>query len=369
MQTTLQKEAPTPKITPSSTHTIVVHRESVLSVLELDHRAPDMMDQVQGFSTQTPPTTPSSTHTVVVRRKAVPPVVKPDLGVPEETEQGREVEFGAHQAPDVNTAILDCVKTLLLEELSGVECEPTAAINRQLGIQSVEQEYGSHDRSKPPTTTLDTLSLSSASSDSSWSFACCDARRIERDHAQLKYDDPTNLSRKSTTLSLASSSDSGWSFTCRSARRVEREFAQDNGREEQTTTDHHGVRLPHGENVSLPVQDKVIAPAPQPEQPRATPKQSAVFCGLFVGIPEQAEFHLPYSAMSDEEFAALPDWSDVEDDPEYNVCDDEPFCWSSTASSHSSLDAEVSIQIVYPAVHVPTGYTEAAATDKSEKWW
>jgi hypothetical protein len=44
--------------------------------------------------------------------------------------------------------------------------------------------------------------------------------------------------------------------------------------------------------------------------------------------------------MSDEEFDNLPDWSDVEDDAEYNMVEERSFCWSDTARSCSSRSLE-----------------------------
>lgn len=115
---------------------------------------------------------------------------------------------------------------------------------------------------------------------------------------------------RSQTVSLSSiSSTSKWSFACRCARRVER--------------DEEGVD----------------------------------------NLQEDASCSAGSRFMSDEEFHALPDWSDVEGDSEYNVhFEQDSDVWSGTTGASADLDGIMAM----PAANVSTGAFESTEEAEAE---
>jgi hypothetical protein len=136
-----------------------------------------------------------------------------------------------------------------------------------------------------------TLSLSSRSSPSTWSFACSSARRLEREH-----DDAT--------------SDSGFSFGSLSGWGV-------------TTGENENLEQPTGEAVCGETQD---------------------------ALPDTLPSHGPSFEQDSKEFDMLPDWADVEDNPDYNVqIVRDTDMWSVTSIA-SSDDAEVWDALIMPGM-------------------
>ena len=87
---------------------------------------------------------------------------------------------------------------------------------------------------------------------------------------------------------------------------------------------------------------------------------SADSCDLFlesIGLPILDE---SLHRVDDEDFEALPDWSDVEDDPEYNEFVEEQFRWSATNSSCSSNPSMQELPIAFPKLCVPSSYFNTA---------
>lgn len=178
-------------------------------------------------------------------------------------------------------------------------------------------------------------------------------------------------SGESQTLSLSSTGYSEWSFVCRAAKQTEEDFAgHDCGsdislgglQDWKVTPAHGGVEI--GEEQSKPVQyTRELDPTFIVHELKSYRSH-----GKNADQPVQDASN---TAMSDEEFEALPDWSDVEDDPHYNQFEEESFCWSSTARSCPSIDSGAVFEMVYPAVHVPSGVSAVVTRDvsSSEKWW
>jgi hypothetical protein len=100
-----------------------------------------------------------------------------------------------------------------------------------------------------------------------------------------------------------------------------------NGQEEQnkpkkdvhnleSTTIHHKLHHPHGKLFGRTVQDSSVAPAAHMERAPSFTNRSTDSCDDFlesIGLPTHA-----CPTISDEEFEALPDWSDVEDDSDFD---------------------------------------------------
>ncbi|EFQ90816.1 hypothetical protein P3342_007226 [Pyrenophora teres f. teres] len=85
-------------------------------------------------------------------------------------------------------------------------------------------------------------------------------------------------------------------------------------------------------------------------------QQSVDSCDLFlqsIGLPTH---ETSFSIMSDEEFEALPDWADVEEEAEYNVLLERHYHWSNTNSAYSSR-ASIEADFVFPTISVPPGFS------------
>ena len=57
----------------------------------------------------------------------------------------------------------------------------------------------------------------------------------------------------------------------------------------------------------------------------------------------------------------LPNWSDVEDDPEYNQFEEQSFHWTDTESSHSSRKSMRMADASSPAFYMPAVDVETVA--------
>jgi hypothetical protein len=131
------------------------------------------------------------------------------------------------------------------------------------------------------------------------------------------------------TLSLSTpSSHSSFSFACRDARRTERTYAQEIETLSFGSLDGWGVGSDDEEIQGLPNNGLV-----PPSLPQTLPS------------PSSAGSKHP-SFMSDEGFAALPDYSDVENDPEY----EEPYVSDSDVWSVTSKGSKSSEELAMPVV-------------------
>jgi hypothetical protein len=107
---------------------------------------------------------------------------------------------------------------------------------------------------------------------------------------------------RSHTLSLSSrSSTSTWSFACSSARRIEHEHEESFNGSEPSFGSLSGWGFTAAEN-----EDRV--------EPSEGPAQAETQ-DAFPNMPSSG----PSSEQDSDEFDVLPDWADVEDDPDYNV--------------------------------------------------
>jgi hypothetical protein len=326
---------------------------------------------------------------VSIAQKTTAIASEPDNEGPREHVVGREeVLLDAYEALEINVAMWDFAQRLPLDELSAIgqglaplsprkECEEA--------VTNVHPHVLLESLTESPTKSR-TLSLTSSSSSSSWSFACCSARRIERDHVGRENVDEENISSEEfeqdddagvtkdqslgpRTLSLTTtSSSSSWSFACRSTRRVERDHTpqkrdvvdpdlKEDSRNPQSTIVFHTFNHPQRNTFYRPVRcstsheasnnppcaldgegesgPTLIWPTIHTKRRPCFTRRSIDSADLFlwsIGIRISGVNH---TRMSDEEFANLPDWSDVEDDPEYNMVEERLFCWSDAASSCS----------------------------------
>ena len=216
-----------------------------------------------------------------------------------EAEKVVSVEFCVwpHAELAASLSMLEFGKRLQLDELSMVGCGLEAAATARTGVHDKSREAFEDAVDELPVLTTDVTkssqtSLRSFRSSSSCSFACRCARGIERQHIM-------NMRRGSTTalhgppsripvLCRNKSSGSSWSFACQSARHVER-------------------------------------------------KHEAA------GEGDGASSFGSLSGWTNTDLDALPAWSEVEDDPEYNVPhvrDADMWSVTSKASSLAAVDVK-----------------------------
>jgi hypothetical protein len=340
------------------------------------------------------PTDLSITPPVPIHVKNAVFTSEPTRVPPKANEDGEEgVLLGAYEALEVNVAMLDFAKRLPLDELSMIDRGLGPHSPRKETVESEEVGEEAHPRVLLESFTESrTLSLASSSNSSSWSFACCSARRVERDDALREDPDGRNVADDSIepeidagivkkeltgsrTLSLTSaSSDSSWSFACRSARRIEQKHTRkeegkvfgdepkDDSCAFQSTIVVHRFDHPQRNTFYRPIRcslpdEKPMEPPCVPDGEAYTnstltrlirhPKKTHSFTRRSIDSADvflwSIGIRIPgakFTRMSDEEFDNLPDWSDVEDDPEYDTVEKRSCCWSSTASSCSSKSME-----------------------------
>jgi len=239
----------------------------------------------------------------------------------EETGCDRQTLFDAHAALQTNVAILDFAKKLPLEELRMIGYQPTVPPSAKRSDTSDTSDDFSHflAMSKKQMTHSKTSSLTSKDSDSTWSFACRSAHRIERDDdAALDCDDDT----------LSFGSLVGWG--------IDHVGLNTNDSSMPDTSD---TRILYGD-----AQEASENCTGHSQRPSSITRQSFDSCDLFlesIGLPVH---ETSFPRMSDEQFEALPDWTDVENDTEYNEFEGRPFHWSRTnslCSSRASMEADL----------------------------
>ncbi|CAN9213320.1 unnamed protein product [Alternaria alternata] len=261
------------------------------------------------------------------------------------------VPLDARVALEVNITILRFVKRLPLDEL------------QVIGRGSTVSLFPNDN---------DTIT-----SDSSLSFACRSAREVERDHAAHRHGHDGGVaheqlnrvfpdiaegslvrSRALDVTSVKNSMDN--SLAIHSVRRSEREYTQRKRNDANSfgrlagPTHHDKVKhwLIHQEDLSIKAETDSSDPQyrnvdlsfrPQAHMHR-TPsftRRSFDSCDFFlesIGLLVAKDDH---ETIGDEDFDNLPDWSDVEDDPEYNVFFEKPeYQWSESAAS-SNFTAEL----------------------------
>ncbi|CAO2651745.1 Nn.00g000280.m01.CDS01 [Neocucurbitaria sp. VM-36] len=275
---------------------------------------------------QTPPTTPSKTPTrakdVDVKSRTSAPFYAA-LEVESfqiETDNIHEPYLGPHAILEVNMAMLDFAKKLPLDELSMIgHASSSPTPNNTIKEVSTQKEAVAIVESRTPDSysSSRTLSLTSVSSSSTWSFACRSAHRVEQGNEEMNEDDVSSFG-----------SLNGWGVTkCEKASY---------------------------DLVNEPAPNALSALSSLTNDPSDSYES-------FMRYIEPSNTDGSRPTISDEEFDALPDWSDVEDDPEYNASIiKQRFAWSSTASSSSTPDGVVEgNNMVFPAVYIPSGYPAA----------
>jgi hypothetical protein len=208
-----------------------------------------------------------------------------------------------------------------------------------------------------------TLSLASTSSDSTWSFACQSARRIKREHERGYQSEDDGSEGSFGSLS-------GWGVTIHDNTSVQ----------QAPEVPENIVTCPPNSSAGLNEQVFVISDAEfdalpdwsdvedEPEYNAPLVKDTEVWS--VTSIAESDAVHTQQTLfaykqnhpalMSDAEFASLPGWSDVEEDPGYN----EPYARDADAWSVTCCSSDDAVEsnggLVLPEVHIPSGYPEIA---------
>ncbi|KAL1799404.1 hypothetical protein ACET3X_003441 [Alternaria dauci] len=292
---------------------------------------------------------------------------------------GDTVHLDAQEALEVDVAMLRFVERLPLDELQFV------------GRGSALSIFPKANDAK--------------TSGSSLSSACCSARGVEHGHAncQLEYNgrvtreqlDRTSLElteaphTNSTTLGLSSmENDMDNSLAMRSPRQSKQEYTHQEhnndtnpfgGFADSTDRDKVAHWLVHQEGMGIRAEagipdpqyrNVVVVPSrPQAHMDRAPSftKRSFDSCDVFlesIGLRVAKDDH---GTMSDEDFDNLPDWSDVEDDPEYNVIIKGPEYQASEYSeveeqsyTRNPSSVEGVQDFIFPVVYLPSGFPGVA---------
>jgi hypothetical protein len=309
---------------------------------------------------QTPPSSVTGTNTSPTSTPKMPPTVQ-------EHDATSDSSFTVHVAVDIvcvgdpdeyadrfvvstrvesraSMAMLDFARNLPLSELSLIGCGLEAPA---MEPYSVTDPDGVEQTSRAPNTRAPTIPFQKASLSqvSSESFP---TRRTKREHdliaprsamAQLQH-------TRSQTLSISSrSSSSTWSFACQSARRVEREYDEQDDNvdddaspfgslSERSTASADDARPNRSDAENIPEQNKPCK--------RTTGVQPvSLLTEETDGSSHTPQVSEQNSNLGDAAFDALPDWSDIENDPEYN----EPFkreadMWSVTSIASSDAGSK-----------------------------
>jgi hypothetical protein len=218
-----------------------------------------------------------------------------------------------------------------------------------LSICSLEFDGELHADSK-------TLSLTSGESDSTWSFACSAARRVERHPTQRKRDDEAN----SVGSFACSVNRSGVVMSHNHENSVDARVGDHNRPLRKYIMD----RTSRAQRLHSSIADNTLSATHSFNRPTAHMERAPSFtqrsvdsCDLFlesIGLPILPD-DLP--ATSDEDLEDLPNWSDVEDDPEYNQFEERSFHRSDTNSSYSSRNSLRMGAPPLPIFQMPSGFT------------
>jgi hypothetical protein len=244
-----------------------------------------------------------------------------------------QAELGA------NLAILDIARKLPLDDLNMVgNCLGSSSVESSDGTRSLTTPYGNLQAGQGPWRTAVDKTVPSrvpsfrrTSSHSSESFPLRPFE-IEGGIDTQRNSTPELPRSSSQTLSLSrKGSTPNWSFVCQSARHVEQKRESSISDSGSSFGSLCGWGVTHNANVGY--------------GPSGEPAHS--------NIPSSRQWN---AQEGDDEFDMLPDWSDVEDDPDYNVQLMRDSDGWSTTSIASSDAAHVSNTLVLPKVYVPSGY-------------
>jgi hypothetical protein len=200
-----------------------------------------------------------------------------------------------------------------------------------------------------------TLSLTSEESDSTWSFAYSSARQVERHSTQGERDDDAN----SVGSFAGSANRSGVVMSHSHQNSVDARVGGHNCplRGYMINRTSKAQVLPFGvADSALPANHTFNWPTAHAERAPSFTTRSIDSCDLFlesIGLPIFPENH---STTSDEDLDGLPNWSDVEDDPEYNQFEERSFHWSDTNSSCSFRNSLRMRAPSLPILQMPTGF-------------
>jgi len=308
--------------------------------------------------------TRATSHNEARTSPSTPPIAPIDRTCPETVKRGgasigsaarkdtvnqRISDLNAYAGLQVNIAILRFVHRLPLDELRIIGQRLTLSSSFAAG-----NTFEEDDRRLPRSVARPkTMSLASTTRDLSRSFVCGPENRIERNrtgdgcrHDQCAIHERPSLYSSmmdmeshadAITLSLSSQeSASAWSFACSSAQLVEREHA----------TRQRG--------------------AADMERAPSFTTRSADSCDLFlesIGLSVHPDSipRTDHQDTDDFDMENLPNWSDVEDDPEYNQFEEQSFHWTDTESSHSSRKSMRMADASSPAFYMPAVDVETVA--------
>ena len=299
-------------------------------------------------SPSTPPNAPiDRTCPETVKRGGV----SIDSAPRKDTVNQRISDLNAYAGLQVNIAILRFVRRLPLDELRIIGQRLTLSSSFAAGNASEED-----DRRLPRSVARPkTVSVASMTRDLSRSFVCGPENRIERNytgdkcgHDQCAVQERPSLNSSmmdmeshadAITLSLISQeSASAWSFACCSAQRVEQDHTQR-----------------RGEVADI-------------ERALSFTTRSADSCDLFLvsiglSMHPDSDPRTDHDDIDDFDMDDLPNWSDVENDPEYNQFEERSFHWTDTGSSHSSRKSMRMADTSSPAFYMPAVDVDTVAPD------
>jgi hypothetical protein len=234
-----------------------------------------------------------------------------------------------------------------------------SATYRALSLHSSVADIDSH-------TDANMLSLTSQESISALSFACGAARRVEGDNAQQQSDDQASVAG-----GFAGPVNHNGFVTSHSHGDSVGVKVDDHNRPLQPpsldrTSDQH--RIPAEADMSTVRADNSVAwEAARMESAPSFTRRSADSCDLFlksIGLPihEDSNPRTDNEYLDDFDMDDLPDWSDVEDDPEYNQFEERSFHWTDTDSSHSSR-ISIMADMSWPAFFMPSVFVHTVASN------
>ena len=260
----------------------------------------------------------------------------------------------AHVALQVNVAVLDFAKKLPLEELRMIGYQPPVSTSvKRSHMTNTGEDYAQFLlMSRKPMTNPRSLSLTPTSMNSKWSFACRSARRIEGDCAASDCNGNASSFGSLEVWGIDNASD-------------ETGTGQNGPVGLNTSDSMRRLSTPSISNARKTLGDARnagISASGRLERTLSFTQESVDSCDLFlksIGLPVP---ETTFPMMSDEEFEALPNWSDVENDTEYNEVEERSSHWSNSDSSYSSR-ASMDADFVFPRVWVPSGYPEMVTTN------
>jgi hypothetical protein len=211
-----------------------------------------------------------------------------------------------------------------------------------------------------------TLSLTSKESISALSFACCAARRVEGDHAQQQSDDQASVAGgfagpiKHNKFITSHSHGDSVGVKADDHDCPFQPSSLDRASDQHRTPAEIEMGTARGDN-------SVAWEAAGMESAPSFTRRSADSCDLFlksIGLPihEDSNPRTDNKYLDDFDMDDLPDWSDVEDDPEYNQFEERSFHWTDTDSSHSSR-ISIMADTSWPTFSMPSVFVHTDASN------